>query len=76
MDVDAITAESAELFKAGGADAASTTGAPKPSASPKLGLGLPTSPLRSPSDIIDMPYFNIYNTSLPHQKASMPKQRS
>ncbi|KAJ1030341.1 hypothetical protein NDA16_001251 [Ustilago loliicola] len=48
MDVDAITAESAELFKAGGADAASTTGAPKPSASPKLGLGLPTSPLRSP----------------------------
>lgn len=50
MDVDAITAESAELFKAGGADAASTTGAPEASASasPKLGLGLPTSPPRSP----------------------------
>ncbi|KAJ1583326.1 hypothetical protein NDA12_003848 [Ustilago hordei] len=47
MDVDAITAESAQLFKAGGADAGSPTDAAQASASPKLGLGLPTSPLRS-----------------------------
>ncbi|SYW79141.1 uncharacterized protein UBRO2_02825 [Ustilago bromivora] len=47
MDVDTITAESAQLFKAGGADAGSPTDAAQASASPKLGLGLPTSPLRS-----------------------------
>ncbi|SOV08463.1 uncharacterized protein UDID_00507 [Ustilago sp. UG-2017a] len=47
MDVNAITAESAQLFKASGADAGSPTDAAQASASPKLGLGLPTSPLRS-----------------------------
>ncbi|CDR99747.1 hypothetical protein [Sporisorium scitamineum] len=51
MDVDAITAESAELFNATGSDAATATAAVIPSASSTtLGLGLPTSPRRSPTE--------------------------
>ena len=53
MDVDAIAAESAELFKATGADAAtgtSSAAAAPPASNVTLGLGLPTSPIRSPVD--------------------------
>ncbi|CBQ67729.1 conserved hypothetical protein [Sporisorium reilianum SRZ2] len=51
MDVDAITAESAELFNATGSDAATVAApaVPSTSATP-LGLGLPTSPRRSPTE--------------------------
>ncbi len=49
MDVDAIAAESNELFQAGGADASTTASAPASSGS-NLGLGLPTSPIRAPAD--------------------------
>ncbi|KAJ9476843.1 Pre-rRNA-processing protein RIX1 [Pseudozyma hubeiensis] len=45
MDVDAITAESAELFKSTGSDAATFAAA---TTATGLGLGLPTSPRRSP----------------------------
>ncbi|SPO19990.1 uncharacterized protein UTRI_00381_B [Ustilago trichophora] len=49
MDVDAIAAESNELFKATGAEAStSTTTTAAPSTSTNIGLGLPTSPRRSP----------------------------
>ena len=48
MDVDAIAAESAELFEATGSDAAAATAAR--ASSTTLGLGLPTSPLRSPTE--------------------------
>ncbi|EST09943.1 hypothetical protein PSEUBRA_000342 [Kalmanozyma brasiliensis GHG001] len=48
MDVDAITAESAELFNATGSDAA-TPIQPAPSAT-GVGLGLPTSPRRAATE--------------------------
>lgn len=54
MDVDAITAESAELFKATAADTntavPSSSAATPSSSSNAIGLGLPTSPLRSPQE--------------------------
>ncbi|SPO20904.1 uncharacterized protein UTRI_00381 [Ustilago trichophora] len=55
MDVDAIAAESNELFKATGAEASTSataattaTATAAPSSSTNIGLGLPTSPRRSP----------------------------
>ncbi|TKY90556.1 hypothetical protein EX895_000554 [Sporisorium graminicola] len=52
MDVDAITAESAELFSATGSDAATAAAVPAvhSSSTSALGLGLPTSPRRAPTE--------------------------